>query len=194
MILTRKEKEDLVIKLANQGKSSRYIAQVVHISLKDIGTIIRKYTGEVEAEAEVDKHMSVNSRAFKLLKENKNLVDVAISLNLDAHEVLDLHTDYLRLSNKNKLMSIYFEMDDEIHLLVWLYDNLKRYGLANDKDIHNILQQEDKLKKLDKELYDTAEEIGRLNSLKMQLKKEITELMEMIGHCKPVMKEKYPNG
>ena len=134
-----------------------------------------------------EKSMSINSRAFNLFKENKNLVDVAIALNIDAHEVLDLHSDYLRLSNKNKLMSIYFELDDEIHLLAWLYDKLKMHGLANKKDIHNILQQEDKLKNLDKELYETAETIGRLNSLKMQIKKEIAELMEMRDCCEYVM-------
>ncbi|MEJ7642210.1 MAG: hypothetical protein WKF36_08460 [Candidatus Nitrosocosmicus sp.] len=39
-------------------------------------------------------------------------------------------------------------------------------------------------------MYETAGEIGRLNSLKMQLKKEVTELMEMLGHCKSVMEEK----
>ncbi len=188
LILTRKEKEDLVIKLANQGKSTRQIAAAAHVSPKDIGTILRRYTGEEETAAE--KSMSINSRAFKLFKENKNLVDVAITLNMDAHEVLDLHTDYLRLANKNKLMSIYFELGDEIQSLAWLYDKLKMYGLANKKDIKNILQQEDKLKNLDKELYETAEEIGRLNSLKMQLKNEVAELMEMIGHCNSVMEEK----
>ncbi len=188
MILNRQQKELLVLKLAEEGKSTRQIAEAVHISLKDIGTIIRRYTGEDEEAAE--KSMSITSRAFKLFKENKNLVDVAISLNLDAHEVLDLHTDYLRLANKNKLMSIYFELGDEIHLLAWLYDKLKMYGLVNKKDIHNILQQEDKLKNLDKELYETAETIGRLNSLKIHLKKEIAELMEILGHCKSVMKGK----
>jgi hypothetical protein len=190
LILSRQQKELLVIKLAEEGKSTRYIAQVVHISLKDIGTIIRRYAGEEEAEAEVDKHLSINSRAFKLFKENKNLVDVAISLNLDAHDVLDLHTDYLRLSNNDILMSIYWELGDGIQLLEWLYNKLKWYGLANKKDIYNILNQEDKLKNLDKELYETAGEIGRLNSLKMQLKNEVSELMEMLGHCKSVMKDK----
>ena len=70
---------------------------------------------------EKNNSLSINSKAFNLFMENKNLVDVAITLNTDAHEVLDLHTDYLRLSNKNKLMSIYFEMGDEIHLIEHIY-------------------------------------------------------------------------
>jgi hypothetical protein len=111
---------------------------VVHTSLKDIGTIIRRYNGEEEAEAEEDKHLSLNSKAFNLFKENKNLVDVAIILNIEADWVFGIHSDYLRLANMDKLRSIYGEMGDEIHLLEWLYNRLKWYGLANKKDIHNI--------------------------------------------------------
>ena len=33
-------------------------------------------------------------------------------------------------------------------------------------------------------------EIGRLNFTKVQLEKEVAELMDMLGHCKSVMKEK----
>jgi DNA-directed RNA polymerase specialized sigma subunit len=41
-LLSRKEKEKMVIVLANEGKTTREIAKAVHISLKDIGKIIRK--------------------------------------------------------------------------------------------------------------------------------------------------------
>ncbi len=84
LILSKKEKEMLVIKLAEEGKSTRQIAEAVHISLKDIGTIKRRYTGEEES-IEKNNSLSINSKAFKLFKENKNLVDVAITLNMDAH-------------------------------------------------------------------------------------------------------------
>jgi DNA-binding NarL/FixJ family response regulator len=39
MLITRTEKEKLVIKLAEEGKTTRQIAKEVHISLKDIGKI-----------------------------------------------------------------------------------------------------------------------------------------------------------
>jgi transposase len=42
----KEEKEQLVIKLALEGKNTRTIAQVAHVSLKDIGSIIRIYNGE----------------------------------------------------------------------------------------------------------------------------------------------------
>ena len=99
LILSRKEKEDLVIKLANQGKSTRYIAQVAHISLKDIGIIIRRYTGEEKAATadHQNKSLSLTAMALKLFKDNKSLVDVAIDLNMEADEALTLHSDYLQL-------------------------------------------------------------------------------------------------
>ncbi len=87
--------------MAKEGKSTRQIAEAAHVSLKDIGTIIRRYTGEDEEAA--DKPLSITSRAFKLFRENNSLVDVAISLNMEADEVFGLHSDYLRLTNMEKL-------------------------------------------------------------------------------------------
>jgi transposase len=88
VILTRKQKEDLVIKLAEEGKSTRYIAEKAHVSLKDIGTILRRYTGEEEEWPYREKGLSTCSRAFKLFKEGRNKVDVAIALDIDTDEVL----------------------------------------------------------------------------------------------------------
>jgi hypothetical protein len=53
-------------------------------------------------------------QAFNLFRENKNLVDAAIILNMEADDVLNLHPNYLRLLNKDSLMSICKEIDDEI--------------------------------------------------------------------------------
>jgi DNA-binding NarL/FixJ family response regulator len=41
-LLNKKEKEKIVIQLANEGKTTRDIAKEVHISLKDIGKIINR--------------------------------------------------------------------------------------------------------------------------------------------------------
>ncbi len=193
MILTRQEKERLVIKLAEGGHSTRQIAKAAHVSLRDIGSIIRHYTGE-EEEATVepkDKSLTLNSRAFKLFKENKDLVDVAIALNMEADEVLGLHSDYLQLSNKDKLMSLYWEMGDDVHQLVYLYKQLEWYGLANRKDIISIAQKEEKLKNMDKVVFDTYGEIGRLNSIKMELEGTIEGQMKMMDHYDSVLMEKY---
>ena len=80
MILKKEEKEALVIRLALDGKNTRAIAKTAHVSLKDIGTIIRKYNGE-EYEYQ-NRSPLVTSKAFQMFKEGKSRVDVAIALNL----------------------------------------------------------------------------------------------------------------
>ena len=178
--------------MAEAGKSTRYIAQVVHISLKDIGTIIRKHTGEEENEMDYsDKGLSLNSKAFKLFKENKNLVDVAITLNMEADEVLGLYNDFLRLLNLDKLMTLYRELGDEDFLLLeYLYHQLKWEGLATKQDIFNVVQMEGKIKSLNCELYQAAEDIGRLNSVKFHLEREVEELQKKADHYDALMFER----
>jgi transposase len=55
LLISKKEKEKLMIELANEGKTTREIAKQVHISLKDIGKIIRKVTGDAADESPAKK-------------------------------------------------------------------------------------------------------------------------------------------
>jgi hypothetical protein len=56
-----------------------------------------------------------------------------------------------------------------------------------------MLQKEENLKNLDKDLYETAGEIGRLNLTKMHLEKDVDDLMKRLDHYDSVMEEKYKN-
>lgn len=191
MLLKRQQKADLVIKLAKEGKNTREIAQTAHISLKDIGIIIRSYLGEDEDETTLSgKALSMTSKALKLFKENKNLVDVAIILNIDTDEVLGMYSDYLRLLNLQKLMTIYKEMGDDIYLLEHLYLDLKNEGLCNKQDIINIVQKVGKLRNLDQALIETAADIGRLNSVKFNLEKDVDELTRKIDDYDAILLER----
>ena len=44
--LNRHQKRALVIELFNQGKTRRQIAEIIHMSFKDIADVINEYTGE----------------------------------------------------------------------------------------------------------------------------------------------------
>ena len=55
LLLNKKEKEELVIKLAKEGKTTREIAEIVHMSLKDIGIILRKITGDEDPKLESER-------------------------------------------------------------------------------------------------------------------------------------------
>lgn len=116
-----------------EGKPTRTIAKIAHVSLKDIGLIIRKFTGE-ESEYQ-DKPLSVTSKAFIMFKENKSRVDVAIALNLNAEDVVTLFEDYLSLLNLDKLMTIYKELGDGVYLLDYLFHHMKYEGIATKDTI-----------------------------------------------------------
>jgi hypothetical protein len=54
-----------------------------------------------------------------MFKDDKNRIDVAIALNLDADYVVSLFEDYLRLLNFDKLINIYKNLGDGIYLIIY---------------------------------------------------------------------------
>ncbi len=78
--MSKKEKEKMVIVLANEGKTIRDIAKEVHISLKDIGKIIRKETGDDDLDIKKEdikkqklKELSTYTQAFQMFKDKNPL-------------------------------------------------------------------------------------------------------------------------
>lgn len=83
---TRPEKEKRIIELLKEGKTSRQIAETVHVSFGDIGTIRRRLTGaQEEKDQSASNHLntkskSVRTQAFQLFSKGKSRVEVAIQL------------------------------------------------------------------------------------------------------------------
>ena len=139
MLISKKEKEKLVIQLAHEGKTTREIAKQVHISLRDIGTIIRKETGDdkedliAKEKQEHDdeqqngrekqkrlKSLSPNARSFQMFKDKMPFEDVAIELDLDTDAVLFYYEDYLRLLKMDWLVKIYKDLKSDLPLFIHL--------------------------------------------------------------------------
>jgi hypothetical protein len=182
MILNRQQKEKLVIDLLNQGFSYPQIAKQAHVSFSEIKRIELMVTGDdkrgQDEEEKEKKSKSIHCQAFELFLQGSSPVQVAIDLELETDRTMTFLYDFLRLQNLQKLMTIYRELEDDIYLLEYLYHDLKSEGLANKQDIFNIVQMEGKLKSLNCELYQAAEEIGRLNSAKFHLEQEVGELQK----------------
>ena len=91
----------------------------VHISLKDIGKIIRKETGDdvnetTEKDNEKDKEkqkrlksLSPYAQAFQMFKNKLSLADVIIELDIETDTVLNYYEDHLILVRTNNFMAIY---------------------------------------------------------------------------------------
>ena len=70
------------------SNTRRQIAEIVHMSFKDIVTIIIGYTGEDKQVNKLEK--SKDSRAFELFLQGKQSVEVAIELDMPADKVEEL--------------------------------------------------------------------------------------------------------
>lgn len=191
MLLKKDEKEHLVVKLALEGLTTREIAKAAHISLKDIGIIIRKYNGEEEEYH--NNTPTTTSKAFQLFKDGKSKVDVATSLNLEAEDVVALFEDYLSLVNLDKLTRIYKELDNDIHLFHYLFHHLKCEGISTKDNLSRFADMAGKLSRLDEESLELCEQIRNLTSKKWELEKEVEDVTSLLSYlrnkCSKLQKE-----
>ena len=185
LLLSRKEKEELVIKLAREGKTTREIAKILHISLKDIGEIIKKYTGESNSEsneAEKEKErlskLSIYAQAFQLFREKKSLTEVVITLDLDADTVLQYYKDYLRLNRLYKLVNLYHSLGKDLPLFLHLFNRIKEEGLSREEIAYMIEIQSDIADKQETVVW-LNKHISELGKEKQELEKDIIRLREI---------------
>ena len=140
MLLSKNDKEKLVIKLANEGKTTREIASLAHVSLKTIGQILNKVTGDGEDEKKQDlKTKSEYAQAFKMFKDGLPLEDVVIELDIESPVVLCYYQDYLKLGNMARLVTVYKESKGDLSLFLGLYERIKQERL-NKQQLAKLLK------------------------------------------------------
>ena len=193
MLLSRKEKEQLVIKLSQEGKTTREIAKQVHISLRDIGKIQHKLTGdedlfereiqiqEAEKEKQKRKSLSPYAKAFQMFKDKRILADVAIELDIKSHVVMDFYNDYLQLIRMDDLVKIYNELKNNFPLFLHLFRGIKNEGL-NKQDITELLQNHNKLIYLNEQVIFYNNYLYPLQSKKSNLEHEVQRLQSRIDN------------
>ena len=157
-MLTRQEKERLVIELYNQGKTIRDIAKELRISFRDIGAILK--SGEKEEEKEEKQPLlSSSTKAYRLFSKGKTPIEVAIALDLNESETAKYYEEYLNLNQMHELRMVYEEIGGDIVHFLKLY-KLSKYAHMNPEHVVNLLQisneylplLEQKYKKLTKEI------------------------------------------
>jgi len=71
--LNQHQKKALVIQLYEQGKTRRQIAEIVHMSFKDIADAIRKHTGEDGDLVDKPENRKILLRSSYSCKTNNQL-------------------------------------------------------------------------------------------------------------------------
>ena len=132
-ILTRQERERLVLGLYNQGKTYREIAKEARISPRDIGVILNKRIEEKTDGAEQQDHSegnqqeeqqqysSLSTEAYKLFFNGKTPIEVSIALNLREAEATKFCREYWNLKQLHNLNMVYEEIKDDIESFLKLF-------------------------------------------------------------------------
>ncbi len=189
MLITRQEKERRVIKLAEEGKTTRDIAKEVQVSLKDIGKIIRKASGDYQGEEDEknmkekekrQKSLSPYARSFQMFKDKNSLADVAIELDIKTDTVLSYHADYLHLIQMDNLVKVYNDLKNDFTFF-HLYRRIKKEQLSL-QDITNLVKGQQELKFLEKRVELYNEYLGRQQLQVKQLEQVINNLGSRTGN------------
>jgi DNA-binding CsgD family transcriptional regulator len=138
MVLTRSEKEELVIQLYEEGKTIREIAKEVHMSFGPIGKIIGKVSGDNSKDSNSEHTVSKETEALKLFQEGKAPVEVATILDISSDETEDLYLGYLRLKNLHDFVLIYKELKYHLPSFIKLYRMLRIAGIREEDTVDLI--------------------------------------------------------
>ena len=117
-----------------------------------------------------------------MFKDNKSRVDVTIALNLESDDLIGLYEDYFQLLNLDKLFTIHKELGNEIYLLDHLLFQLKQEDITTKDRISRFTEMAGRLTRLDEDELKICEQIGRLNSKKFELEREIEEAIKELNH------------
>src|SRR5215216_7234969 len=147
MVITRKERERLVLELYNQGKTIREIAKEARMSFRDIGVILNKVMEEKtegskegikqqdnnnseENKQQEQQHLSLSAQAYKLFSDRKTPLEVAIALNLGESEATKFYKEYWKLNQLHNLSMVYEEVKGDITPFLKLYRLSKSKGMS----------------------------------------------------------------
>jgi hypothetical protein len=189
VLLNKHQKKALVIELYEQGKTRRQIAEVVHMSFKDIANIINEHTGEDKQNNKSEK--SKDSRAFELFLQGKQSVEVAIELDMPADKVEELHVQYWRLSNLDNLEIMYYETKYSLPMLLQLHNILKDKRITKDKDICELIELANHgLPDIRNRFEELLNQVAALENEKATLNTEILELRNSIYTNNEIIRKK----
>jgi hypothetical protein len=138
-VLNRRDKEQLVIKLHQEGKTMREVASAAHLSFSDIGAIIRRIDGKVDDGVDL-KNKSPETKALYLFSIGKTPLEVTIELDLTTNVVHDIQEVFWALNDLHELAFVYNEIGTFLPSFLKLFHCLKNNKMLSEKHISDVLR------------------------------------------------------
>ena len=129
--MDRKQKEALVLALAEKGKTYREITKEAGVSPNTIKAVLNK--------AGLNQTTSESSRAFELYIQQKTPLEVAIALNLEADKAIRYYHEYFKLLGITEFTRVYLQIKDNPMRFVNLFKLYQNSG-TDEGEIIELLR------------------------------------------------------
>jgi hypothetical protein len=181
VVLNRRDKEQVVVKLHQQGKTIREIASAARLSFTDIGSIIRKIDGRDDKTKDI-KNKTRETKALWLFANGKKPIDVAIELDLSASEVHEMQEQFWALNQQYELALVYGKIKSILPSFLKLFQSLKEFGMLNEESLSNFLKYAGHdLPELTYRMQQLANEVIDLESKKKQSIDALAQLSDTLS-------------
>jgi hypothetical protein len=134
--LNKREKQNLVIKLLNEGRTYREIQKIAHVTPNFISTTEKQEFGTENIISNSPTRLSKSSKAIKLFCKNKKPMEVALELDMDAKEVHKAFLDFMKLSNLDSFTDLIMEENKE--KLILMFKVVEIFNLKGIKEVGSI--------------------------------------------------------
>jgi DNA repair exonuclease SbcCD ATPase subunit len=156
-----------------EGKSTREIARMERISIRDISAVIK----EVEARKQSDEEDSqkqiegkISSAAYSLFNQGKTPVEVAIELELIEPKVSKFYKEYLQLKGFPEIVSLYDKTGGDAWAYLDLYQSCNSRGMSNKEIVKAVDIALNELPSADENYFQTRKKVNELAEIEQQLR------------------------
>src|SRR5215204_4462828 len=199
-MLTRQEREQVVLDLYNQGKTIRDIAKEVRMSFRDIGTVLKKEEEKERQKKQLDNNtsttdrdnnqrgLSLSAQAYELFSQGKTPVEVAIELDLRESQATKYYKEYWKLKGLYKLNLIYEEIKDDISYLLKLHRLSKAAGMSTEHVVNLLEIANNNLPALENRYEKLQRNVDHLESRELDVSIALEDLKSQIQNAKHMLR------
>jgi hypothetical protein len=160
LTISEERKKRVIDLYYNQEKTTREIAKIERMSIRDISPILKEEDLKRQRYKDQQQQEEVSSKAYELFSEGKKPIEVAITLNLREPEATKLYREYWMLKRLYILNCIYKETNGKLGPFLKIYKQLVKKRrmtieqLVNAVDIaiHKLPYMEDLYKQVTREV------------------------------------------
>jgi DNA-binding CsgD family transcriptional regulator len=155
-----------------EGKTTREIARIERMSIRDISKIIkeeevRKQSHEDDSQKQLEGKIS--AAAYSLFNQGKTPVEVAIELELAEPQVSKLYKEYLHLQGFLEIVWLCDKIGEDAWALLELYQMCNSSGMSNKEIVKAVDIALNTLPSADENYFQTRKKVNELVGTERQL-------------------------